>query len=407
MNLDEFLWHAKRGHGECLLAMKQGNVSYYKDVVKKVFLNNYAFLITDEYRSSYACELVSFYHNDKYFLNLLWEKIKRTKLENYYIFDYLINNLYFILKRNAVYNYKKRINHLLIKSLNKKYFSFNENNSICSLISLIIDLNINISIKEIVNQHFVDFKNSNLDLSDIEHYYQISLSNKIYNSNLINEEMFKDFNVLLKCISNKISFNKQLSFIANNINNEYFNLLLDLLKENNIDSSLKTNILRVVLYSKKRDIKTINKMIKIMDQSTPEQKKIIYEILKKTKSSRILSNLCRSNLEDSFLIRLFLNNYSESRYEEIHKKILKLRIDYANSKNWFEVENDLINYFNKKNIDERLLIDLKFFFKNGLCSSSRYKTAIILKKYNRLNDEEIQSLKYDANYKIRQKFNKS
>ena len=50
MNLDEFLWHAKRGHGECLLAMKQGNVSYYKDVVKKVFLNNYAFLITDEYR---------------------------------------------------------------------------------------------------------------------------------------------------------------------------------------------------------------------------------------------------------------------------------------------------------------------------------------------------------------------
>ena len=71
MNLDEFLWHAKRGHGECLLAMKQGNVSYYKDVVKKVFLNNYAFLITDEYRSSYTCELVSFYHNDKYFLNLL------------------------------------------------------------------------------------------------------------------------------------------------------------------------------------------------------------------------------------------------------------------------------------------------------------------------------------------------
>lgn len=141
------------------------------------------------------------------------------------------------------------------------------------LFSLIIDLNINISIKEIVNQHFVDFKNSNLDLSDIEHYYQISLSNKIYNSNLINEEMFKDFNVLLKCISNKISFNKQLPFIANNINNEYFNLLLDLLNENNIDSSLKTNILRVVLYSKKRDIKTINKMIKIMDQSTPEQKK--------------------------------------------------------------------------------------------------------------------------------------
>lgn len=62
MNLDEFLWHAKRGHSDCILEMQKGNISYYKDMVKKVFLNNYAFLIDDEYRSSYVCELVSFYN---------------------------------------------------------------------------------------------------------------------------------------------------------------------------------------------------------------------------------------------------------------------------------------------------------------------------------------------------------
>ncbi len=407
MNLNDFFWHAKRGHGECLLAMQQGNISYYKSVVKKIFLNNYAFLKNDEYRSSYACELVRFYNDDKYFLNLLWNKIKRTKLEDYYSFNYLIDNLFFILERNVVFDYEKKIKYLLIKNLNKDYFTFNENNSIYSLISLIIDLSMNISIKEIVDQHYNHFKNSNLDLSDIEYYGQISMSNKINYFSLKNEEIFKDFNALLKCISNKVFFSKQLPFIANNISNEYLGLLLDLLDQNNIDNSFKTNILRIVLYCKKRNIKIITKAIKIMDKSTPEQKALLYEIITKTKSTKIMSVLNQNNFEDSFMIRLFLNNYSKNRYEEIHKKILKIKIDYSNSNYWFEVENDLINYFSKKTIDERLLIDLKFFFKNGLSSYSRYKTAIILKKYNMLDDEEIKSLKYDANYKTRQKFNKS
>ena len=143
-----------------------------------------------------------------------------------------------------------------------------------------------------------------------------------------------------------------------------------------------------------------------MDNSTKSQKIIIYEILVKIKSKKLLSILFKKNLKDSFIIRLLLNNYSEDKYEEIHNKILKLKINYINSDNWFEVENNLIEYFNKKNIDEKLLIDLKFFFKNGLSSNTRYKTALILRKYNMLNNKEIESLKYDANYKIRQKFKK-
>lgn len=33
MNLNKFLWHGKRGHGECLLVMRQGNILIYKDIV--------------------------------------------------------------------------------------------------------------------------------------------------------------------------------------------------------------------------------------------------------------------------------------------------------------------------------------------------------------------------------------
>lgn len=406
MDLNEFLWHAKRGHGDCIIEMKQGNILAYKDIVKKVFLNNYAFLIDDEYRSSYACELISYYNEDEYFLNLLWNKIKRTKLEDYYTFDYLINNLYFLLIRNIESNYEKKVKYLLIKKLNKNFFTFNENKSICSILSLIIDLNLNICIEEIVSKHYADFKDSNLDISDIEYYYQISFKNNNNNSNVINEDIFKDFNILVECISNNNSFNKQLPFISNYISDKYLERLLNLLGDDNIHNLLKTNILKIIFYSEKRDIKTINKIIEIMNISTQDQKNIIIEILKKIKSKKILNTLCQNNLEDSFTIRLLLNNYNEDKYEAVHNKILKIRINYTNSDYWFEIENDLIEYFNKKNIDKRLLNDLKNFFKNGLSSTSRYKTAMILKKYNMLDDNEIKSLKYDANYKIRQKFNK-
>ncbi len=406
MDLNEFLWHAKRGHGDCILAMMQGNILYYKDIVKKVFLNNYAFLINDEYRSSFACKLISFYNEDKYFLNILWRKIKRTKFEDYYTFDYLINNLFFLLRRNKECNYEKKFIHLLKKNLNKDIFTENENNSICSLISLIFDLNINIPINEIITQHYANFMNSNLDLSNIEYYYQISFAKKNNILNSLNKDIVKDFNMLLECISNNSSFNKLLPFIVNNITSNYFKLLLDLLSNNNIDSSSKTNILKIIFYSKKRDSKTINKLIEIIDKSTQNQKNIIIEILLEVKSKKLLSKLFQKELEDSFVIRLLINNYNQDYYEEIHNKILKLRINYNNSNYWFEVETDLIKYFSKKNIDERLLTDLKFFFKNGLSSTNRYKTALILKRYNMLDDNEIKSLKYDANYKIRNKFKK-
>ncbi len=404
MNLNEFLWHAKRGHGECLLVLKESNISYYKNCVKKVFLNNYAFLEKDEYRSSYACELVAFYNDDEYFLNLLWNKIKRTNFENYFTFDYLINNLYFIIEKNKKHNFEMKITKLLIKNLDKDYFSINENNSICSLISLMIDLNIDKTIKKIIVQHYNNFKNSNLDLSDIKHYYCIDLPNNKCNYKFLNEEILKDFNALLEYISDEIAFNKNMSFLSKYICSDYLELLLNMLEEDNIDNSFKTNILKIVLYNGDLKVNNLSKIIDFLDKSTHEQKNIICEILKKAKSAKLLSILRNKNLEDSFLIRLILNNYNENMYELVHKKLLKLEINYHNSNNWFEVENELINYFKKKIIDDRLLIDLKRFFKEGLSSNSRYKIVLILKKYNMLDNKEIESLRYDANYKIRQKF---
>lgn len=270
MTKNEFFYHAKRGHGECVLELKHNNILNYENIVKRVFLNNYAFLINDEYRSSYSCELVSFYNNDKYFLSLLWNKIKRTQLENFYSFDYLINNLYFLLKRNKNYIYDQKIKRLLIKRLNNNFFTVNENKSLCSIVSLVLDLNISISINEIINQHYSKFKNSNLDLSNIEYCYKISLIDK-KNSNLIKKQDFKDFKVLLECISNNQSFNKQLPYIVNDISDSNLQFLLDMLNNSTKNNSIKTNILKIILYSEKMNITIFNILVNILDKSTKEQ----------------------------------------------------------------------------------------------------------------------------------------
>ena len=95
-----------------------------------------------------------------------------------------------------------------------------------------------------------------------------------------------------------------------------------------------------------------------------------------------------------------------NNFKIIHNKISKLKIEYSNSNNWFEVESNLIRYFNKKSTDDRLLVDLKLFFKNGLSSYSRYNIARILEKNNMLDDANRENLKYDANCKIRTHFQK-
>lgn len=401
MNLKEFFWHASRGHGECLLTLKNDDVFYYKDIVKNVFLNNYAFLLNDEYRSAYACELVSFFNDDEFYLKLLWNKINQLSIDDYYNFDYLINNLYFLLEKNVLLDYEEKIKKLLIKHLNKNIFTSNENNSICSIISLMLDLKLNINVEKIINDYYSEYKNSNLDLSNIKYYYNIVFLHE--NDSIKHENKLKSFDNLLELLS-KDDANKMLPSISYNLNDENINTLLNYLDNININEIIKENILKVILYSKRRSFKIENKLVDFYATATPKQKNIICEIVSKTKSIKILIKLKSQKLEDSFWIRLTLNNYDENKYDELHQKIEKLKIDYSNSNNWFEVENELICYFKKRNIDKRLLVDLKYFLKNGLSSTSRYKIVIILNKHNMLSEQEIKYLKYDANYKIRQLF---
>ena len=254
----------------------------------------------------------------------------------------------------------------------------------------------NTHIEEIVQQHYIKFNNSNLHLDG----YTIN-----NNFHFIEKEEIEDFNKLLNCILNDANFNKQLPIIATYITNDSIELLLKYIEANkDIDNAIKTNILKIILFSDKRNIIIMKKLINILDKVNLEQRNIIYDILSEKKSVKLLNTLSKRNLENNFYIRLHLTNYNESKYEELHNKIIKLKINYSNSSNWFAVEKALINYFNKRLIDKRLLVDLKYFFKNGLSSTSRYKIVIILKKYNMLDDNELKALKYDANYKIRKMF---
>lgn len=119
-------------------------------------------------------------------------------------------------------------------------------------------------------------------------------------------------------------------------------------------------------------------------------------------SKKVIKAISRiEGISDSVIIRITLKNYDNKFYYDIHKKIKKLKIDYNNLDGWFGVENALIDYFQKRNVDTRLLDVLRYFLKNGLSSTSRYKIVRILKSFNSLSDEEVRTLKYDANYKIR------
>ena len=405
MKTEEFFWHAKRGHGECLLEMTSKDISKYKRIVKNVFLNNYAFLLNDEYRSSYACELIKFYNEDLLFLSSLWKKLLRTKLNNFYTIDYLLNNVYFVLKRNKKIDYTNRLRKLLNKYLSQDNYSFYESSSTCSLLSLILDLKININIEELVNSHFQNFAETNLDVSSIEQYHEIRFIHKAKQLIPFDKTLLDCNELLFSKIKKEELSPKDFYYISLSIKEETINYLFNYLLINNNCGDLKTKILKIIFFSKKYNYHHLQLLFKLFNQSNVEQKELLSQMILSINNKAVFeySNHCK--IDKSLLARIYLKNYKPSFYKEIHKIIREIKIDYSDSKRWYEIEEELIKYCSKRNnADARLLNDLRHFLLNGLCSTSRYKIVLILKRHNMIKEKEITALKYDANQKIRNAF---
>ena len=399
MNKEGFLWHAKRGHGICFLILQNGNIEEYRTDVKKVLLNNYAFLSNGEYRSSYACALVAFYQDDSHFLNLVWTKIIRTPLSNSFDFDYLINNLFFLLLRNKSINYTYKIKKLLEKRLNKNHFSFDETNSISSIISLILDLKLNIDVDKILTHYFSNFPTSDLDLSDVKNEYKLCFVQPKKAVLSFDNCLLTDFSLLMEHISENNNYLKEIALISYYISEDFIRKLIVELG-NNHDSITKMNILKTIYYSNKTTFEDSTNLIALADKANKKEKCYLYSIISNIKSKRVI-HLLDSNTNDTLFLLIALKHYNKTMCEDIKKRIKRIRIVYSDSEMWFEIEESLIELFCKRESYEELLEVLFYFYETGLSSHSRYTMVRILKKYGYLKKEDFETLKYDANYKTR------
>lgn len=397
------MWHAKRGHGECFFALKE-DAEKYRHCVKKILLTNYAFLLEDEYRSFYACELIKPYNDDCFFAQLLWKKLINTDFDDYFTVDYLLNNLYFIFKRNKKIDYTNQIRVMLTRCLKKDGFSFYESKSIQSLLSLIIDLKVDIDYETIIRKHQHDYSHSNLDLSEIDYCYHLNLNKPKHDYALCDKNNFCNCNSLQLFLEQSVP-DKELYMLSKNLDSNLLDGLFKIIGDNFASRNTISNILKVIYYSNaKINLTRLRALIAVEKGLDVEQKKLLYSILSDAKA--VIKNEDINEMDDWLFIHLALNNYQESYYAEIHNRIKRIKVNYCDSDLWFEVENSLIKYFRKKTIDTRLLTDLKSFLKKGLCSFSRYKVASILKKHDMLTENEKNCLLYDANPKTRKLFRK-
>lgn len=404
MKESAFLWHAKRGHGESIIELKNENLNENFDAVKQIILNNYAFLKRNEYRSSYAYELASYYKRNEYFTELLLNKLKETKLEDDYTYVYLTDTLYFFSKNEI--NIRNKLVKILDENLNKQNYSINESSSIESLISLIFDLyKEKNDIIAMINKYYSFESESTLDLSMIMHNYDIEFKRKKINhiEDRINLDSIKDSFQVIDFIQKDKSLNYNLPLLSNYLSKKTIYDLVENLVEIPLDKKLKNNILKLIFYSGLCNVKLMKKILLEFNKNDIEFDSYLLEMAC-TLKSKTIKQFGLSLLDTEYIsygIRIILKNYCLDDYNIIKDYIKQLKIDYKDNKQWFEIEESLISYFNKKKIDLRLLNEVKFFMKNGLSSTSRYKLVKILLKYKALDDIEIYYLKLDANVDIR------
>lgn len=239
MDKKEFMWHAKRGHGICVFLIKKDKNKYF-NCVKKIILNNYAFLNDNEYRSSYAYELASYYDNRFDFANLIIKKLFRLRLSDDYTICYLLNNLFFFSMTDK---HKKKIVKLLKKWINKINYSKNEIKSLKSLFELIVDKDIFIDeCKKILNEYLLMFPKSNIkiDIKELRPKNYITLKNdKIISFDEIN------INIINKIIDNDY-FKKIYPLFSIYATNELIGKLIDEFNNKILDKDTKKKILILI-----------------------------------------------------------------------------------------------------------------------------------------------------------------
>lgn len=317
---------------------------------------------------------------------------------------FILLSTYFLLKYNKEFSWEKRISNLLKKVLNKDSFSISENNSISAILSLIYDLKLDISVEEIVNYHFYLHKDSNLDLSSINCFYGKSLKTSCNRTMKMSFESMR-LSEIIDYLKKNPDLGYETILISHHISDGDIPQLIEVLLDSNLASNVHNKILEIIFYSGKCSVEDVDDLLKYTNNcKSIENKILVYDIILNVKSKRLFKRLISKELEDSLYVMLALSNYVNEYYDEIHKRIRRLKINYKDDSMWFEVESELIRYFKRRKIDLRLLEDVRYFLKYGLCSSTRLQLVLILKKYDMLTPSDIEDLKYDANCDIRHLF---
>lgn len=409
MNSKQFLWHAKRGHGECVKELERGFLKEHLNSVKKIVLSNYAFLRFQEFRSSFAYQLASYYENDEYYIDLLIKKMKRIELEDDYTFSYLVDTLYFFLKNKKKNDYLKELINILNKKLKKPFYSINESHSISSLISLIFDLfGLQNYVIELINGYYLKYNESTLDVSIIEFDYNVKFnkSHQLVVPNIY--EAPKDNSSLLKKINDEKWFNYNLPMLSH-LTKDRLNKLINGFIIGLYDLQTNKKILKLLILNGYNSFSHMKALIDSFGKFDEDFDRNLLEVLCTVKSKELKKfgfSLLNTKFK-SYGIRIILKNYDKEDYKVISKNIRKIKIDYENKENWYEIEESLIFYFKRKNIDIRLLNEVRWFIQKGLSSYSRYILVKLLLKKDTIKFIEKENLRWDANVKIRELIERS
>lgn len=394
--------YAIRGQGRFVLEVKKNSNELFK-AVAKIVLNNYAFLKQED-RSNYAFKIASIYQKDSYFIDAIFNKLKRTKLDDDYTFVYLLDVLLLFLLRNKLNVYKEKLINLFNTKTTKNIFSINESASASKILSVILEVYKDYDfIETYINNYYHTHKESNLDLFIIGYTYKVNILKERKTPNLIMK--LGDVNNYFKLIDNlnNDEWCRLYLFVASvYINNDTFNLLLNDLLMKKWNHEMSKKILQILINSDFIGTNHFQKIFLTLDFYDDEYKVILLEKMSSIESKKIKQfaySLLKTEKYAPYCIINIINNYNNNDYKLVHKHIRNISINYKDNNYWYEIESALIKHFKRKNTDKRLLKDIYYFMNYGLSSDSRYNLVKILIKNNYLSDFDYECLKYDANPK--------
>lgn len=415
MSLRKFKHDLIRGLGSCYIELENCNeIAKYKDIVVFGLTNSISFdQQVEGTRSHYLYGLAELYNDNEYFVLRITDRLNK-RIYNTDLFIHLIEHLV-PFAQNGSLNAKNelyRVYNVYLKKFNRNEEYYIKLDRLCSCLLQVDGIKfikyhlgkINKLRKKPSEEDLGWFHNNAVSRYKEEVY---SLFQTVYPSFPTSPIYLKTpevvtHNLLLEMLEDE-DWNNKLYFYSLKASKEEVEKTIDYMIDCEDINTLRK--LLQVLGNRGGSLYKLESVLELRNKYGEEVNDLLYDYVREVRCDMIKKlgyTLLKDKSKRAVGLQMIANNYTKDDYGTLLINVKKVKVDYQESEDWFDLYYCIIELLdnNRKNLPEELLLHM---YNESLSSFIREQVFAVMHKRRLLTPKLIEEALCDSDYDMNKK----